>query len=310
MPRLVKSSVRVLLAAIAFAAVSIAKAQDAVSAATTDPFFRLRGSPEFDEALNRYLEKTEPKIFNGSVAVADANPWQVSLGVAKIDAARAHFCGGSIYNARWVVTAAHCLINLKPEDVRVAVGSNKLTEETSRIPAQRFLPHRLYDPAKSNDNDIALVELRDSIALNATAKPIAPLATAEESGVLANNRLLSVTGWGATEAGDKVVRLLREVDVLFVTRERCNDRLSYKGAITTNMVCTGGKKAGDACQGDSGGALIYRPAGSLPLHVGIVSWGLRCAEPGKYGVYTRVANYKAWIEACVANPAACPSSEK
>jgi len=44
-----------------------------------------------------------PYIVNGDLAKRGAWPWQVSLfyqGIFK--------CGGSILNAKWIVTAAHC----------------------------------------------------------------------------------------------------------------------------------------------------------------------------------------------------------
>jgi secreted trypsin-like serine protease len=269
-----------------------------------DPFFRKRNSPEFDEAVERYLKGIAPKIYHGSIAPKGTYPWQVSVGVSKIDAAQAHYCGGSIYNSRWIVTAAHCLKNLTIGDVKVAYGTNELSKQTPRVKVKAFHPYPKFNP-DTFDHDIALLELDQAIPLNTDTQPLSLLDPADEAGILTPDRELWVAGWGATETGDTVVRLLRQVSVLFVTRQRCNDPLSYDGKITTNMICAGGKKPGDSCQGDSGGALIVKASGFPPRHAGIVSAAERCGEPGKYGIYTRLANYKQWIAQCAANPATC-----
>jgi len=57
------------------------------------------------------------------------------------------------------------------------------------------------------------------------------------------------------------------------------------------MICAavpGGGK--DACQGDSGGPLVV--GGQL---VGIVSWGVVCAEAQYSGVYSNIANVKSFV---------------
>lgn len=266
----------------------------------------VRGAPDFDDTVDRYLNRKAPKIVNGTAAPDGAYPWQVSLTVSWIaDPGRAHFCGGSIYNERWIVTAAHCLAKLKPEDVVVVSGTNVLKQGVTRTNAARLLVHKDYAPATS-DNDVGLIELFEPLAVSAKVKAIALLETADEAGALTSGHDLVVTGWGATSEGGNVVRNLQQVTVPFVTRETCNDPLSYNGKITTNMVCAGKAEGGvDSCQGDSGGPLVDGPAGATPKLAGIVSWGDGCARPGKYGIYTRVPKFAAWIAQCTASPDNC-----
>ncbi len=48
-------------------------------------------------------------------------------------------------------------------------------------------------------------------------------------------------------------------------------------------------------QGDSGGPQMFQMANGRWAVVGIVSWGIGCADPGVPGIYTRVSNYVDWI---------------
>ena len=63
------------------------------------------------------------------------------------------------------------------------------------------------------------------------------------------------------------------------------------------MWCAGEPEGGkDSCQGDSGGFIGAWMGNGQWVQLGIVSWGVGCARPDLFGVYTRVANYATWVE--------------
>lgn len=105
--------------------------------------------------------------------------------------------------------------------------------------------------------------------------------------------LLRVSGFGVTFVSSDDPNALRAVSVPKVDRERCHEKLQPGPLnVTYNMICAGFYEGGrDACSGDSGGPLI-NVAGKL---VGVVSWGIGCAQPNRPGVYARVASVSDWI---------------
>lgn len=263
------------------------------------------GSTPYREATTAFLKKLEPKIVGGKQASKGAYPWQVSIGVSWIaDPYRAHFCGGTVYSATWIVTAAHCLDRVKPKDIIVSAGTHKLGQGGSRHNANRVVVKSDYN-SNTFDNDIALIELLDPLSLGNEIKSIPLLSATDESNLLKIDTTLIVLGWGATTEGGKAVRDLRFAEVPFVERENCNRPLAYDGRISENMICAGVTSGGmDSCQGDSGGPLSVNAADG-PKLAGVVSWGDGCARPNRVGVYARVAKYTNWIAACVANPVTC-----
>lgn len=72
--------------------------------------------------------------------------------------------------------------------------------------------------------------------------------------------------------------------------------------IHLTQICAGYMEGGkDTCQGDSGGPL-FLPATekSLPVLVGVVSFGAGCAKENAPGVYTRISSFNEWITSTMA----------
>jgi trypsin len=108
------------------------------------------------------------------------------------------------------------------------------------------------------------------------------------------------------EMEDKVqspVRL-REVEVDWVDNPSCN--AAFAGtkpatAIADTEFCAFEKGTNkDTCQGDSGGPMVVRDESGAFVQVGVVSWGSGCGSTTP-GVYARVAAFKDWIAATIAN---------
>jgi len=117
-----------------------------------------------------------------------------------------------------------------------------------------------------------------------------------------------VAGFGQVSPSDtSVPPALQSVDVSLFGREDCeakyNDKLLFSSIdlIQPDMYCAGAPSGGkDACLGDSGGPNYYTDPGTLKsTQLGIVSWGIGCAEEGFPGVYTSVAYHYDFIQNAV-----------
>ena len=273
-----------------------------------------------------FAEEDVEMIVDGTPAPEGKYQYQVRLYHSFEDEKGS--CGGSIINAEWVLTAAHCMYAgrsdkktaLEPSEVVVGYGSND-RETTTKVAVAEIHVHPKYatcegDTACANASkaDIALLKLAENIP---EPKTVALAEPDTEGKLLAPGAKVVVTGWGAMwdpydediakllgsfspEAQDKVSypRKLHEVEVDWVDGGTCAAAFeaAAAGEIADTEICAmrhGTRK--DSCQGDSGGPLVVPNADQTSFtQVGVVSWGRGCggALPG---VYTRVAAFSDWI---------------
>ncbi|CAF0799229.1 unnamed protein product [Rotaria sp. Silwood1] len=232
---------------------------------------------------NQYYIDISSRIVGGRQALAHSYPWQVLLNN------RDQFCGASVLNTRWLITAAHCVNGTHPRSLLAEFGvHDRYRIEPSRTSRtiKQIIVHPSYS-GKSNRwmNDIALLQLSEPLVFNSFIRPIC-LSSTNDS--VKHGERTIVTGWGSTR-GTGSFRYLREVEVLI----QSNDQCGLKALRWETNICAGLCKNStcDACQGDSGGPMILLRNGRWYL-VGLISWGFSCAG---LGVYTKISYYSEWI---------------
>ncbi|HYH35741.1 MAG TPA: serine protease [Nocardioides sp.] len=222
-------------------------------------------------------------IVGGSQADEGEFPFMASIQSKGQDGTSGHFCGGSVIGTRWVLTAAHCLVDTAPGEIQVGVGRTDIDDLSTgqTLAVDRIVVHPDY--AETGTFDAALVHVTADIAA-----PSIALTAVGEDGLEADGAPLTVAGWGTEFFGSPVIPSgLKSVDVEAVADASCTTN-AMMGFQPDSELCAEAL-GGDSCQGDSGGPLFGTVAGRV-TQVGIVSYGLGCATPAFPGVYGEVNN--------------------
>ncbi len=280
--------------------------------------------PALSQQIGDYARSSD-RIIDGVLVDAGDAPWSVSL-----QHKNNHRCGGTLISPiwnraetaiigwnsddsmpEWMITAAHCLVDksgnfLKREDLRVFSGARKINSDAGEYQlVQDFELHPDYDDFLI-ENDIAIVRL---------SKPTKPFLPRQRASIrlplLQESVWLSrpgvpyvVAGWGRTDEGGALSNDLLEVTIPRADKLQCEvifERFGYtvpKGAFCAGFLAG----SQDSCQGDSGGAIFYRPPKnpvrfswtSNPIYIGSVSWGVGCGSTEAFGIYTSVFPYISW----------------
>ena len=241
-------------------------------------------------------------------------PWlaELSWRGAESDYER-HMCGGTLVHPSVVLTAAHCVHNMRAGQIEVAMGRHLLSEAPAeRLAVAEIAIHPSYDSNQVR-SDVALLRLEQP-----SAQTVAPLMSTAYQ--LSAGMTATALGWGHTQEGGQTSNTLKGVNLPLLAYTACQQRYPYAflGTTATGPVrvpafdsatglCAGfDDGVHNTCQGDSGGPLMVRDTAGGWLLVGAVSWAYGCARAGFPTVFAwlNAPTIRPWIDASTAALAA------
>ncbi|CAJ0567279.1 unnamed protein product, partial [Mesorhabditis spiculigera] len=170
-----------------------------------------------------------------------------------------HFCGASIIDEEWILTAAHCMEGEKIENLFIAVGTNGSDRSHTSQAQKGYISEVFVNPGyvETNDeillHDLALLKLTRPLNLSGSVRKI----SLRKNLLLEDGAEMKSAGWGAYEPDAKPDRHLRPILLLgytgkLVTGPKCPE------SENTYEICFDGEtdKQGH-CVGDSGSPIAY-----------------------------------------------------
>ena len=164
------------------------------------------------------LVQRTSRIVGGQPTEVNEYPWQAAL--VSTSSGR-QFCGGSLVNSGWVLTAAHWTDGESAGQVAVVLGDHDIFSSTEAAAflhgIAQIVEHPQYN-AGTTDYDFSLLRL--TTAVDFAAYPhIRPACLPTDPNQDYAGRAATVTGWGTTSYGGSSSPVLLEVEVNILTNQ-------------------------------------------------------------------------------------------
>ncbi|XP_049515280.1 suppressor of tumorigenicity 14 protein homolog isoform X3 [Dermacentor silvarum] len=198
------------------------------------------------------------RIVGGQEAVPHSWPWQASIQMRGYWPA-AHFCGGVLVRNDLVITAAHCVQGMRPENLVLKFGSHDLVRDGASVQTRSVFSYATHSRYLPDDmtHDVALIKLSLPVNYTAHARPVCLPGAGQQLPV---NTTCFATGWGNTRGSGHSFVLKQARLVVRDFDDACAGILSIQPSLDRSAMVCAVDESDDAgpCHGDSGGPLVCR----------------------------------------------------
>ncbi|CAG2117217.1 unnamed protein product, partial [Medioppia subpectinata] len=216
-------------------------------------------------------------IIGGSDALVGEHPWQVIVSAANETNPDARdFCGGTIIDDRWILTASHCVEHIKDVTnyyIRLGVHNRTAREPTEvDIKVNKVILNPGWVGPPIYNNDIALIKLNDAIDFIGKHKHLEPICLATNTTKVTDNCITIGFGYTKTNNTDKAIILQKVNEPLFDSKQCAQ---VWDGIYNeTTEICAGGTPTGGTgvIFGDSGGPLLCEASDGKWYELGVLSF--------------------------------------
>ncbi|KXN64573.1 trypsin-like serine protease [Conidiobolus coronatus NRRL 28638] len=225
-------------------------------------------------------------------------------------------CGGALLSNRWFLSAAHCIDGEPASAFEIICGVHDLEKIKGNKSVVRYKVRNInVHPGwnkKVMQDDIALFEL--DVNAPEAVHPGYYLDCSDDPYEFDDEETFyKIMGFGQTGYEEDTSTVQMEVGLPIYNKTTCTANYVKIG---DKQICAGYSAGGkDGCLGDSGGPIVVEDKAktraakaklrttsvastilaTVYKQIGIVSFGIKCAE-GKYpGIYTKVNKYIGWI---------------
>merc|ERR1712179_363457 len=277
------------------------------------------GSCSCGLANNPMPTSSSNRMLNSNSVMKNRYPWMASLRYRSMK----HFCGGSLINSRWILTAAHCMekcngndcVNEQLSDVQVILGDHdkdNIHDQEIKMNISEIIKHPDYT------RNITDVDITSEDHWH-----IRPICLPENVNQDYTGWDTIVAGWGFSDLQRNSPSILQEINGTVVANRLCewdwnNQTMSWEWMpMYKDKLCVQHPIGQKTCGGDSGGPMITKQpshdgvtAGQNYELIGVVSFGnTECTDNGKYKAgYARVTEHMDWIKETISKTehTSCP----
>ena len=239
-----------------------------------------------------------PRIVGGD-DVTTAPSWMAALQYRVSNGSYSPFCGATLIDDDWVLTAAHCVDWVELDRLDLLLGQARLSGSAGGIQVDQLILYPEWIPSwelTSSDGSRAISQFVGDLALlhikqAQSATPVT-LATPSQLSSLGYYQDIRAIGWGATDRNGTVY-----------PDQLQGIALPYQGKDASsglaNHIFAGGEDGENICFGDSGGPLYL--TGTPDVQYGIDSFitsfgsAVTCGDSTGVSGFTSVADYRDWI---------------